>query len=123
MALGAHADLQVVLLILGGATRPVLAGLIAGLALSLVVTPLLRRALSGMSPFDPIAYLEIAAILLASSLAATWIPAVRATPVEPAITLRGDKNHRWDSRAAADPGRSILVTALADTSTVPSRPH
>ena len=35
-------------------------------------------------------YLKIAAILLASSLAATWIPAARATRVEPAITLRGD---------------------------------
>jgi predicted permease len=89
MALGAHGS-QVVQLVLRGATRPVLAGLVAGLALSLVVTPLLRRALYGMSPFDPIAYLEIAAILLASSLAATWIPAVRATRVEPAITLRGD---------------------------------
>jgi putative ABC transport system permease protein len=89
MALGAHGS-QVVQLVLRGATRPVLAGLVAGLALSLVVTPLLRRALYGMSPFDPIAYLEIAAILLASSLAATWIPAVRATRVEPAISLRGD---------------------------------
>ena len=89
MALGARRS-QVVQLVLGGATRPVLAGLGAGLTLSLIVTPLLRRALYGMSPFDPIAYLEIAAILLASSLAATWIPAVRATRVEPAITLRGD---------------------------------
>jgi ABC-type lipoprotein release transport system permease subunit len=35
-------------------------------------------------------YLEVAAIPLASSLAATWIPAARATRVEPAITLRGD---------------------------------
>ena len=89
MALGARGS-QVVQLVLGGATRPVLAGLAAGLALSLIVTPLLRRALYGMSPFDPIAYLEIAAILLASSLAATWIPAARATRVAPAITLRGD---------------------------------
>ena len=89
MALGARRS-QVVQLVLGGATRPVLAGLGAGLTLSLIVTPLLRRALYGMSPFDPIAYLEIAAILLASSLAATWIPAARATRVEPAITLRGD---------------------------------
>ena len=89
MALGARRS-QVVRLVLGGATRPVMAGLGAGLALSLVVTPLLRRALYGMSPFDPIAYLEIAAILLASSLVATWIPAARATRVEPAITLRGD---------------------------------
>jgi predicted permease len=89
MALGARRS-QVMRLVLGGATRPVLAGLAAGLALSLVVTPLLRSALYGMSPFDPIAYLEIAALLLASSLAATWIPAARATRVEPAITLRGD---------------------------------
>jgi predicted permease len=89
MALGARGS-QVVQLVLRGAARPVLAGLAAGLALSLVVTPLLRRALYGMSPFDPIAYLEVAAILLACSLAATWIPAARATRVEPAITLRGD---------------------------------
>jgi predicted permease len=89
MALGARGS-QVVQLVLRGATRPVLAGLGAGLALSLVVTPLLRSALYGMSPFDPIAYLGIAAILLASSLAATWVPAARATRVEPAITLRGD---------------------------------
>ena len=72
------------------AARPVLAGLAAGMALSLIVTPLLRRSLYGMSPFDPIAYLEIAGILLATSLVATWIPAARATRVEPAITLRGD---------------------------------
>ena len=89
MALGARRS-QVVQLILGGAARPVLAGLAAGLVLSLIATPLLRRSLYGMSPFDPIAYLEIAAILLASSLAATWVPAVRATRVEPAVTLRGE---------------------------------
>ena len=89
MALGARGS-QVVRLVLHRATRPVLAGLAAGMALSLIVTPLLRRALYGMSPFDPIAYLEIAGILLATSLAATWIPAARATRVEPAITLRGD---------------------------------
>jgi hypothetical protein len=89
MALGARGS-QIVQLVLRGATGPVLAGLAAGLVLSLIVTPLLRRALYGMSPFDPIAYLEIAAILPASSLAATWIPAARATRVEPAITLRGD---------------------------------
>jgi ABC-type lipoprotein release transport system permease subunit len=50
----------------------------------------LRRALYAMSPFDPIAYLGIAGILLASAVAATLIPAVRAARVEPAITLRGD---------------------------------
>lgn len=89
MALGARGS-QVVQLVLHGAARPVLAGLGAGVALSLIVTPLLRSGLYGMSPFDPIVYLEIAAILLASSLVATWIPAARATRVEPARTLRGD---------------------------------
>ena len=89
MALGAR-DSQVVRLIVHRAARPVLAGLAAGMALSLIVTPLLRRSLYGMSPFDPIAYLQIAGILLATSLVATWIPAARATRVEPAITLRGD---------------------------------
>ena len=89
MALGAR-DSQVVRLILHRAAWPVLAGLAAGMALSLIVTPLLRRSLYGMSPFDPIAYLQIAGILLATSLVATWIPAARATRVEPAITLRGD---------------------------------
>jgi hypothetical protein len=89
MALGAHGS-QVVRLVLHRATWPVLAGLAAGVALSLIATPLLRRTLYGMSPFDPIAYLEIAGILVASSLVATWIPAARAIRVEPAVTLRGD---------------------------------
>jgi predicted permease len=89
MALGACRS-QVVQLVLRSATGPVLAGLSAGLTLSLMITPVLRRALYGMSPFDPMAYLGIAAILLASSLAATLIPAARATRVDPAITLRGD---------------------------------
>jgi hypothetical protein len=89
MALGAGGR-QVVQLVLFGAARPVLGGLAAGVGLSLIVMPLLRSALYGMSPFDPIAYLEICGILLASSLAATWIPAARAVAVEPAITLRGE---------------------------------
>jgi predicted permease len=89
MALGAGRS-QVVQLVLRSATGPVMAGLSAGLVLSLVITPVLRRALYGMSPFDPIAYLGIAGILLASALAATLIPAVRAARVEPAVTLRGD---------------------------------
>lgn len=89
MAFGAGGS-EVVGLVLRSATRPVLAGLAVGLALSLMLAPVLRQSLYGLSPFDPAAYLGIAAILLASSLAATWVPARRATRVEPAITLRDD---------------------------------
>jgi predicted permease len=89
MALGA-AGWQVVQLVIGGAARPVIGGLVAGMVLSLVATPVLRNSLYGMSPFDPIAYLGIAAILLTAALAATWVPALRATRVQPAVTLKGN---------------------------------
>ena len=89
MALGA-ARWQVIRLVLSGAMWPVAGGLAAGLVLALIATPVLRHALYGMSPFDPIAYFEVAAILVVAAFVATWIPAARAAAVEPAITLRGD---------------------------------
>jgi predicted permease len=89
MALGAHAT-QVVTLIVGGAARPIVAGLATGLLLSIAGGRLLRSALYGMSPFDPIAYLQIAGILAAAAVLATWIPARRATRIDPAVTLRAD---------------------------------
>jgi hypothetical protein len=89
MALGAEAG-QVVSTIIGSARRPVLFGLGAGLLLAAAASPLLRRFLYGLSPFDPVAYAGIAVILVLSALVATWIPARRATQIDPAITLRGD---------------------------------
>ena len=89
MALGAQAW-QVVWTVVGGARRALTAGLGAGLLLSWSATPLLRRFLYGLSPFDPITYAGISAILVAAALAAMWIPARRATRIDPAITLRAD---------------------------------
>jgi hypothetical protein len=89
MALGA-AGWQVVRLVAAGASRPVIAGLTFGVVLSLILTPLLRTTLYGMTPFDPIAYVGVLLVLLTSAAIATWIPAVRATRVEPATTLRGE---------------------------------
>jgi ABC-type lipoprotein release transport system permease subunit len=67
-----------------------LAGLAAGGVLALGGAQLLRRFLHGLSPFDPLAYLQIATILLAAAALATWIPARRAARVDPAVTLRTD---------------------------------
>jgi predicted permease len=89
MALGAQAR-QVVWTVIGGARRPLLFGLGAGLVLTSAAAPLLGRFLYGLSPFDAITYAGISAILVASALAATWVPARRATQIDPAITLRGD---------------------------------
>jgi predicted permease len=70
------------------AHRAMVVGLAAGLALAMGGAQLLRRFLHGLSPFDPLAYLQIAAILVGAAALATWIPARRAARVDPAVTLR-----------------------------------
>lgn len=67
-----------------------LAGLSAGLLLSLATGPLLEQFLFGLNPFDPIAFLVVAVILGMAALVATFIPARRALSVDPATTLRAD---------------------------------
>jgi hypothetical protein len=89
MALGARAP-EVIRLVLHGASRPIVIGLGAGLVLSIGGGLLLRSALYGMSPFDPIAYAQIAAILTLAATIATWIPARRATRIDPTVALRAD---------------------------------
>ncbi len=66
----------------------------AGLALGAVVSAALMRLLGsllfGVSPFDPVTY-SVSLLSLASvALLATWLPARRATRVDPAIALRGE---------------------------------
>ena len=67
-----------------------LSGLSAGLLLSLATGPMLEQALFGLSPFDPIAFGVVAAILAIAAVVATFIPARRALRVDPATTLRAD---------------------------------
>ncbi len=89
MALGAQGA-QVVALVLRTSQRSVLAGLVVGVALASAAAPLLRSYLYGLSPFDPVAYLQVAALLATAAMVATWIPARRATRVNPVETLRAE---------------------------------
>jgi predicted permease len=89
IALGARGP-EVVRFVVGNTQRTVAAGLLLGFGLSAVLVPLLRRFLYGLSPFDPVSYLLVALILSAAVALATWIPARRATRVDPAVTLRSD---------------------------------
>jgi hypothetical protein len=89
LALGAGAA-AVVWLVLRRTGRPLGLGLGAGLLLSIGAALLLRSMLLGMSPFDPVAYLQVVGVLLAAAAIATWIPARRATRVDPAIALRAE---------------------------------
>ena len=89
MALGARGA-QVLRVVLTTTRKSVGLGLAGGLLLSTAGTPLLRKYLYGLSPYDPIAYLQIAVILVTAAVVATWIPVRRAARVSPAETLRAD---------------------------------
>jgi len=63
-------------------------GVLLGLLGSLALTPLLRGLLFGVSPHDPGTIAAVAAFLVAVALLACWIPAHRATRVDPMVALR-----------------------------------
>jgi predicted permease len=87
MALGAKPS-QVIQLVLGGSSRAVLVGLAVGFVGAAAASRLLRQFLFGVSPLDPVAYGEVALVLAVAGLVATYLPARRATRVDPIKALR-----------------------------------
>lgn len=91
LALGAR-KLDIYRAILRGNGRPVVVGLLIGLALTVttftVLTPLLRDVKFGVNVQSPVAYLVITLALAVLALAAMLGPARRATKVDPLIALR-----------------------------------
>jgi len=87
MALGAP-PAAVVRLVLAGHSRAVVGGLGAGLLGGVAASLILRSRLHGLSPFDPVSYLGVAALLTVAGLAASYVPARRATRVDPVVALR-----------------------------------
>jgi len=65
-------------------------GLAAGLVLALVAMPWTRSFLFQVSPFDPVSFVAVAAVLMVVAFLASYLPARRATRVDPIIVLRGD---------------------------------
>jgi len=63
-------------------------GLLIGVGASLALGPMLRGILFGVGPADPRTMAAVAALLLAVTLAACYIPACRAAKVDPIIALR-----------------------------------
>jgi putative ABC transport system permease protein len=89
MALGASAS-EVVRLVLLQGMRPLLAGTAVGLLGSFVCSRLLAQLLYGVSTSDPLVYLAVPAFLLATALVASYIPARRASRIDPLVALRCD---------------------------------
>jgi putative ABC transport system permease protein len=61
-----------------------------GLAIAAVASRGLTSLLYGVSPLDPASYTAVATVLLMAALAASWVPAWRASRVDPAVTLRSE---------------------------------
>jgi putative ABC transport system permease protein len=87
MAFGAQRA-DVLRLVLGQALFLTLTGLAAGLAGSLVLTSFLKSMLFGVTATDPWTYVAVAFLLSSVSLIACYIPARRATKVDPMVALR-----------------------------------
>jgi ABC-type antimicrobial peptide transport system permease subunit len=63
-------------------------GLGIGLLAAFGITRVMARLLIGVGPSDPLTYATVALLLAAIALAACWIPARRATRVDPGVALR-----------------------------------
>ena len=87
MALGAERS-DVLRLMLQQGLRLTALGVALGLIGSAVVSPLLSVLLFGLSPLDPVAFVGISVFLVAVALLACYIPARRATKVDPMVALR-----------------------------------
>ncbi|MGH9940494.1 MAG: ABC transporter permease, partial [Blastocatellia bacterium] len=87
MALGARTA-DVLKLVVGQGLRMAFVGVALGLLAALAATRLMKSLLYGVSATDPLTFIAIALLLIGVALAACWIPARRATKVDPIVTLK-----------------------------------
>jgi putative ABC transport system permease protein len=89
MALGAGAS-QVRKLIVAQGMRAVMVGVGIGLVGAFLLTRLLSGMLFGVEPWDPLTFAAVVALLMSVALLATYLPARRATRMDPMIALRAE---------------------------------
>lgn len=87
MALGARTA-DVLRLVVGQGMRPVFVGVAIGIVAALGVTKAISSLFFGVNAWDPIMFASLSALLLIVSIGASYIPARRATRVDPVIALR-----------------------------------
>jgi putative ABC transport system permease protein len=87
LALGANPR-EALRMVFGQGMRLALAGTAIGLSLAVVVVRLLRSLLFRVQPTDPITLAGVVGVVLAVACAASYLPARRATEVDPMVALR-----------------------------------
>ena len=87
VALGADRG-DILRMILGQALRTIIIGVTIGIAGSLALTRTMESLLFGVTPTDPLTFAGVTLLLVGAALLASYIPARRATRVDPVIALR-----------------------------------
>jgi putative ABC transport system permease protein len=89
VALGATTG-EVLRLVLVDALKPVVGGLALGMVAALALTSALERLVYGISTTDTVTFVTLPLLLGVIAMIASWLPALRATRVDPMIALRAD---------------------------------
>jgi putative ABC transport system permease protein len=89
MALGAPTA-SVRRMVVAEGLKPTLAGVAIGLVLAAALVRVIGALLYEVSQHDPSTFVSVPAIVIAVGIVATWIPAYRATRVDPIDTLRAE---------------------------------
>jgi putative ABC transport system permease protein len=89
MALGAEASTVRRMFVWQGG-RVALIGILVGLAAALALTTYLQTLLFNVGRFDPVAFAGTAGVMLVVALLASYIPALRASRVDPVVALRAE---------------------------------
>ena len=77
-------------LIIGGGMGLALAGVLVGIPAALALTRLMKGVLSEVTSTDPVTYIAVIAMLGTVAFLASYLPARRATRVDPLVALRSD---------------------------------
>ena len=89
IALGATRS-DVLTMVVWGGIRVVLTGIVLGIAGALLVTRMLAAFLFQTQPTDPLVLASVAMLLLGAGFAAAGLPALRASRLDPAVSLRSE---------------------------------
>jgi putative ABC transport system permease protein len=87
MAIGAR-PAEIIRMILGQGMGLALGGVTIGLLGAFALTHALKSLLFGVTPTDPLTFLGVAGVLTAAAFAACYVPARRASRIDPNIALR-----------------------------------